>query len=312
MAMNLEVGSELDVIALMRERLPPYVVNCLLASGFDVVDVIMSMDVSDKPGNSIEYVEKFISEHYAGLDDYSNTPASACSLTPFVFPPGHKLRIRNFVLEVRKKFSDTDVDTNSKQKKRKQSLSASKFKKPKLSTDSDTDSESVFSVSQQIRTSIAKWIGKQSIDQLKSLKENKHFTVLVTNIPKCNSLSVCVKCNGCQTSVQLHHKDKSAINSPYLISNWTRHVKMCQKLKNQPDFHQQSLLGFLSPSSSTTESSGGSASSSYPSDETVPDGSLSSHDCELLGDDLLESPLTPQSDTDQVFLSAPLSAVNHQ
>ena len=60
MAMNLEsslesteASSEFDVIALMCERLPHYVVNCLLAFGFDVADVIMSMDVSDKEGNSI-------------------------------------------------------------------------------------------------------------------------------------------------------------------------------------------------------------------------------------------------------------------
>ena len=174
MAVNLEsslesteASSELDVTALMRERLPRYVVNCLLASGFDVADVIMSMDVSDKPGNSIETIEKFIGEHYANNDDYNNTPALVRSPTPFVLPPGHKLCIRNFVLEVRRKFFDNmEVDTNTKPKKRKQSFSASKFKKPKLSTDSGTDSESVFSVSQQIWTSIAKWVGKQSTDQL--------------------------------------------------------------------------------------------------------------------------------------------------
>ena len=44
---STEASSELDVIALMCQRLLQYVVNCLLASGFDVADVIMSMDVSD-------------------------------------------------------------------------------------------------------------------------------------------------------------------------------------------------------------------------------------------------------------------------
>lgn len=147
---STEADSELDVIALMRERLPQYVVNCLLASGFDVADVIMSMDVSDKAGNSIEIIEKFIGEHFADNEDYNNTSVLAHSPTPFVFPPGHKLRIRNFVLEVRRKFSQAErmeVDTNTKPKKRKQSLSCSKFKKPKLSTDSDTDSDSIFSIS---------------------------------------------------------------------------------------------------------------------------------------------------------------------
>ena len=37
-------------------------------------------------------------------------PASVCSLTPFVFPPGNKFLICNFVLEVKKIFSDAEVD----------------------------------------------------------------------------------------------------------------------------------------------------------------------------------------------------------
>ena len=172
----------------------------------------MSMDGSEQPGNSIETIENYINDQYAGHEDYCNTPVSSCSVTPFVFPPGHRLRIRNFVLELRKKLHHTDVGTepmDTKQKKHRKSSSASKFKKPKLSTDSDTDSESIFSASQQIRANIAGWVRKQSIDQLKNLKENKHFTVLVTNKPKCNSLSACVKCNARQTSIQLHRKDNS-------------------------------------------------------------------------------------------------------
>ena len=90
----------------------------------------MSMDVSEQPGNSIETIENYISDHYAGHEDYCN------SVTPFVFPPGHTLRIRNFVLELGKKLHHTDVGTEpmeTKQKKRRKSSSASKFKKPKLS-----------------------------------------------------------------------------------------------------------------------------------------------------------------------------------
>ena len=119
----------------------------------------------------------------------------------------------------------------------------------------------------QCHSRLAKWIRQQSTDQMKSLRENKHYTVLVTNKPKCRVLSVCVKCNACQTTIQLHPKDKSAINAPYLISNWTRHVKSCQKLK-QADSYQQSLLGFLSPSSSSSDFSGRSSSPS-PCDETM-------------------------------------------
>ncbi len=31
---------EIDFLSLMREKLPTYVVNCMLASGFDVLEVV--------------------------------------------------------------------------------------------------------------------------------------------------------------------------------------------------------------------------------------------------------------------------------
>ena len=40
-----------DILNLLQKRLPPYVVNCFMVSGFDSIDVITSMDVSEKPGN---------------------------------------------------------------------------------------------------------------------------------------------------------------------------------------------------------------------------------------------------------------------
>lgn len=54
----------------MCNKLPEYVVNCFLTSGFDIVDVIMSMDISENPGNSMESIEKFMNEHYAVHDKY--------------------------------------------------------------------------------------------------------------------------------------------------------------------------------------------------------------------------------------------------
>ena len=58
------------------KKLPQYVVNCLFASGFDVADVIMSMDVSEQPGNSMETIENYIKNNYVGHEDYCNTPVS--------------------------------------------------------------------------------------------------------------------------------------------------------------------------------------------------------------------------------------------
>ena len=52
--------SDEDFLALMHDKLPPYVVKrvCMLAAGFDVVEVVALMDLSDKPGNSIDIIEK--------------------------------------------------------------------------------------------------------------------------------------------------------------------------------------------------------------------------------------------------------------
>ena len=84
----------------MKERLPSYAVKCFLAAGYDAPDVISSMNITEEWDNSIEVIEKFIDQHYRGHEEYYNNPILASH--PFVFPPGHKIRIRNFVSEVKR------------------------------------------------------------------------------------------------------------------------------------------------------------------------------------------------------------------
>ena len=84
----------------MRERLPSYAVNCLLAAGYDAPDAISSMNIVEGPGNSIEVIEKLIDQHFRGHEEYYSHRTLASH--PFVFPPGHKIRIGNFVSEVKK------------------------------------------------------------------------------------------------------------------------------------------------------------------------------------------------------------------
>ena len=61
----------------MRRKLPGYVVNCLLAAGFDSTDAISSMDVTEGPNNSIEVIETFIDKHYRGNEEYYSNPVLA-------------------------------------------------------------------------------------------------------------------------------------------------------------------------------------------------------------------------------------------
>ncbi len=46
----------------MKDALPSYIVKCFTTAGFDTVEVILKMDVSNEPGNSIEEIEQYISE----------------------------------------------------------------------------------------------------------------------------------------------------------------------------------------------------------------------------------------------------------
>ena len=72
---------ESDVISLMKAALPEYVVNCFLAAGYDVAEVITSMDISNNPGNSIELIENYVSESYPSDPRYTNNPDS--SIKPY-------------------------------------------------------------------------------------------------------------------------------------------------------------------------------------------------------------------------------------
>ena len=119
----------------------------------------------------------------------------------------------------------------------------------------ESNFDSVSSVSQQVRTSIAAWVRKQPNEKLRKLKENKHFTICITNLVRSNLVSVRVKCNPCKTYIQLYRKDKSVVGSSYLISNWTRHVKMCSQLNKPSESVQMSMLGFLSAGSFSTSTS---------------------------------------------------------
>ena len=48
----------------MRRKQPGYVVNCLLAAGFDSTDVISSMNVTEGP---IEVIETFIDKEMKSI-----------------------------------------------------------------------------------------------------------------------------------------------------------------------------------------------------------------------------------------------------
>ena len=88
----------------MKEKLPPYVVNCLQAAGYDVPGVIVDKDIAQGPGNTIMQIEKFNEKRYPDNPEYYGYQPSTSNELPFEFPPGHRLRICKFVQEVRTQF----------------------------------------------------------------------------------------------------------------------------------------------------------------------------------------------------------------
>ena len=75
----------------------------LLTAGFDAAEVISSMDSSENPGNSISAIESFIDKYYPGNKEFCFNPAPVV-LHYFIFPPGHRFRISNFIAEVTLKY----------------------------------------------------------------------------------------------------------------------------------------------------------------------------------------------------------------
>ncbi len=195
----------------------------------------------------------------AGNNDFYNDVTPDKQL-PFVSSPSHRQRICSFVSEVKHKYySDLNMGRQVSQiAPKKIRLHASTYQ-----TDSDIEPEdrelTISSVSNQIRQNISKWVRKQPINDFKCLKENKHFIVLVFRIPKPTVISVSVQCLPCSIKLQL-----SRNRNVYLISNWTIHVRNCEKLnKTRPnqDTKQKSLSMFLSPTSYSSSSSPGIDSS---------------------------------------------------
>ena len=92
---------ELDSTALMHSALPSYVVKCLILAGYDEKEVIISMDTSEKVGNSISMIEQYIEERHKDDPDLIPGVSTTHPEFPFKFPPGHRIRICNFVRKVK-------------------------------------------------------------------------------------------------------------------------------------------------------------------------------------------------------------------
>ena len=211
-----EIHSEAPAfIEMLKAKLPAYVVNCFLVSGFDTHEVVTTMDVTNQPGNSIEQIEQFISENKLYQD-----PKYVDEMIyheRFTFPPGHRLRIVQFVTRLRDELANVKA-MHKKGYRRRSSYS------PMKKLDMDT-------VSNNLQRQLISWARKQEDnDDLKLLQEHKHYVINVMELgdsEETKRLKATIMCLLCNKAVLLYGKDRS-----FMLSNYTKHVKSCIK-KNQ-------------------------------------------------------------------------------
>ena len=83
---------------LINQTLPTYVANCFAATGFNDIESIREMDITNGPKNCIEIFKDYINTRKSELPSCMG-PNDHYSL-PFEFPPGHRIRIVKFIQEV--------------------------------------------------------------------------------------------------------------------------------------------------------------------------------------------------------------------
>ena len=225
-----------------------------------------------------------------------NTYANSATHNPFPsptfeFPPGHRIRICNFVKEVKKLRescgsdqvrSDKNVHTGKRRKPESNPRSnpennvPSENKRQKLHVE-DSEEEvdvqeskvlTVMGVSKQVRSSLRKWMAKQKNDQLGQLHEGEHYSLQIIPKGTAGVFLVSIKCLACGKSVMLHQAKSSV-----MVSNWYRHAKLCFKKQAGKKFIQLPIHGYTGGSQSesdiATESSSSSKVSDAESDTTI-------------------------------------------
>lgn len=229
----------------MKERLPAYIVNCLIASGYDEMQVLCDMDTSETPKNAIEKVESFISKKFSDKPEYNPTLSQ-----PFEFPPGHRARICNFIQELKMLQENAKrkaIDNHKSSKKRKISRPYAELSTDKvnLTDDAELTVVNIEVVSKQVRSNLKNWATKQSEANFKQLQEGVHYSLKISPKESPGFFSVSLRCTKCNIVIQLHQKVNSDCTAPYLISNFTRHVKLCFTKNTTKKQHSESLHKFF-------------------------------------------------------------------
>ena len=176
-------------------------------------------------------------------------------------PPGHMASLRK-VIEKAKNLVE-QLERNDAWRKRCRSSNsglhekAKRQKQTELKIDPDTDLKSIdnkidsFEVASKLRRQISKWQKTQSDTYLRGLKEHEHFEIKVHESAQTGdtSLSIAFICSICNKSIPISIRQSSG---SYVLSNWTRHVKICRPEKIQGIGSQITMNKFVTTSRQQT------------------------------------------------------------
>ena len=169
----------------MKEKLPGYVVDSFIATGFDTLKVISEIDTS--MDNDLLEIEQFITVECKGNSCFK--PGFGVT-GHFKFLPGHRRRIVNFINSLKQKAAKNKLKRPQQSANNKQPR-VMKSKKIKLESNLESstssnqtiyiqvDPEHQATTVAKIRQQVAKWQRSQDLDKLRELKEIKHFDVNV-------------------------------------------------------------------------------------------------------------------------------------
>ena len=256
-----------EFLALMEKSLPAYAMKCFIYAGYDTSNVVAQMKTIGTD-SSLDEIESFILKHYSdddlcfpptivkseGRDDSSPAlPSAKCR--PFVFPPGHRIRIIDFINSVKSKYvlsgKKRPSSTTFPAKKQK----PSHFQTEEIGSEKEK-AETTYDlkeIADDVRKRIIKWQNKQIDTNLGELKEFQHYKVMV-NLDSSDQPSVSIFCELCNKTFKLIYKENHAT---MMISNWTSHIKKCitvRKERTKPA-KQQPLSKYCNKSTKLDEPS---------------------------------------------------------
>ena len=211
---NEEPSAEENLISSLRSKLPQYIVNCFVTTGYDTIEVIKDLD-----NQKLNDMEEFINKHFPKNEKYIHPDFDIC-----LFPPGHRTRI----IQVVKDICSVSLANSRKRIASKSTTVIKPPKKVKKLTEDVDDEQTKLTLKEcftKVRNQIVKWQRKEQNKVIQRLTENQDYEIKICEGDLEPSISImCIKCS---KKCALGLKGQSI-----LLSNWKRHVSSCVLKKN--------------------------------------------------------------------------------